>query len=55
MSEIIINIKQWKTSFTNIPAKYLHFAGNTQLQPGNSQRLDRNAVEIIHEQSPRTL
>ena len=55
MSEISINIKQWKTNFTNIPAKYLHFASNIQLQPGNCERLVRNAVEIIHEQSSRKL
>ena len=48
MSEISVNIKQCKTSFKNIPAKYLQFASNTQLQPGNSQLLVRNAVEIIH-------
>ena len=44
MSEIIVYIKQWKTNFTNIPAKYLDFASNTQLQPGKSQHLVRNAV-----------
>ena len=55
MSEMSINIKQWKTSFKNIPAKYQHFAINIQLQPGNCQRLVRNAVEIIHEQSSRKL
>ena len=55
MSEISINIKEWKTSFTNIPAKYLHFASNTQLQPVVSQRFIRNTVEIIHDQSSRML
>ena len=55
MTEISINIKQWKTSFTNVPAKYLQFSSNTQLQPGNSQRLVRNAVEIIHEPSSRKI
>ena len=55
MSEISINIKECKTSFTNIPAKYLHFASNTQLQPVDSQRFIRNTVEIIHDQSSRML
>ena len=51
MSEISINIKQWKTSFTNIPAKYLYFASNTQLKPVISQRFVGNTVVIIHDQS----
>ena len=55
MSEISINIKQWKTSFTNILAKYLHFASNTQLQPVISQLFIRNTLEIIHDQSSRML
>ena len=55
MSEKSINIKQWKTSFTSIPAKYLHFASKIQLQPGNCHRLVKNVVEIIPEQSSRKL
>ena len=55
MSEISINIKEWKTSFTNIPAKYLHFASNTQLQPVISQRFVGNTVVIIHDQCSRKL
>ena len=53
MAEINFNMKQRKTSFKNILDKYLHFASNKQLQPANSQRFIRNAVEILHEQSSR--
>ena len=55
MSEISINIKEWKTSFTNIPAKYLHFASNTQLQPVISQCFVGNTVEFMHDQCSRKL
>ena len=55
MSEISINIKQWETSFTNIPSKYLYFASNTQLQRFTSQGFIRNTVIIIHDQSSRKL
>ena len=55
MSKISINIKQWKTSFTNIPANCLHFASYTQVQPVTSQRFIRHTIEIIHEQSSRKL
>ena len=55
MSEISINIKEWKTSFTNIPAKYLNFASDTQLQPVISHCFVGNTVVIIHDQSSRKL
>ena len=55
MSEISINIKEGKTSFTNILAKYLHFASNTQLQPVISQRFVGNTEVIIPDQSSRKL
>ena len=55
MSERSINITEWKTSFTNIPAKYLHFVINTQLQPVISQRFVGNTVVIIHDQTSRKL
>ena len=55
MSEISINIKEWKTSLTNILAKYLHFASNTQLQPVISQSFVGNTVVIIHDQCSRKL
>ena len=55
MSEINFNIKQSKTSFTNIPSEYLHCASNTQLEPVNSQRFISNAVDIIEDESSRKL
>ena len=44
-----------ENDFTNIPAKYLHFANKTQLQPVTSQRFIRNTIEIIHDQTYRKL
>ena len=44
-----------ENEFTNILAKYLHFASNTQLQSAISQRFVGYTVVIIHDQSSRKL
>ena len=44
-----------ENDFTNILAKSLHFASNTQLHPAISQRFVGNTVVIIHDQSSRML